>query len=187
MKKQLTKSRIIGYLLLLTIASLGVLSATYARYVSQVSGAATATVAAWGSDAVLEPLNIDISGLTPGKSEEYTFQVTNQKDGNVSQVAQEYSFLLETTGNLPLAFTLTSEGTISAGEGSPVSGTTGGGLSMNSGQELTGGILPHTNKVVHTYKLTVSWPESSNQSDYADEIDLVTLTVKAEQILPVSQ
>lgn len=193
MKKQLTKSRIIGYLLMLTAASLGVLSASYARYSDQMTSEGNVAIAVWGSDAVIEPLPIDVSGLKPGDAKTFTFQVTNTKDGKTSQVAQAYSFTVVTTENLPLQFALSSAVSNPSGGGTMISLPGGNGsagvLSFTDGKaELTGGFLPHTDQVTHQYTLTVTWPdgEDSNGSDYADEIDLVTLTVKADQVIPAS-
>lgn len=186
MRKQLTKSRVIGYLLLLTAASVGVLSVSYARYASQVSGEGTVSVAVWGADTTIEPLSIDVSGLTPGETKKYLFQVTNTKEGKTSQVAQEYSFTVETTENLPLSYNLSEGSSNPAGIGTTIAGSDGTGeLVFQDGKaELTGGILPHTTPVTHKYTLSVTWPEAEGGADYADEIDLVTLTVKADQIMP---
>lgn len=187
MKKQLSKIRIFGYLLLLAAASLGVVSVTYARYSAQAGGEGTVAVAAWGTDAVIQPLSIDVSGLTPGSKKEYTFQVTNTKDGKTSQVAQEYTFIVETTENLPLVFNLSAGTSNPAGVGTTIA--TENSLAFTNGKaELSGGMLPHTESVTHEYTLSVSWPDEENSklADYADEIDMVTLTVKADQILPAS-
>ena len=53
---------------------------------------------------------------------------------------------------------------------------------------MQGGFLPHTDETTHSYKLTVSWPSNGkNEFVYADEIDLVTVTVDAKQTMPESQ
>lgn len=201
MKKNLTKSRLMGYLLLLTAASFGVISMSYARYTSQVTGTGTATVALWGSDATIQQFPVDVDGLTPGESQSFDFMITNTKDSKISQVAQEYSVKVETTGNLPLEFTLASTGSEPSGS-SFVNAGAGGKLELNSENtaEATGGFLPHTDSVTHNYTLTVEWPTATattaadgsgtggidgiDDAKYADEIDLVTLTVSAVQALP---
>ncbi len=188
MKKRLTKSCIIGYLLMLAVASLGIFTATYARYVSQAEETGTVSVAVWGAGATLEALSIDVSDLTPGTQKTYSFQVTNTKDGKTSQVAQAYTFTIETTENLPLVFSLSSTGSVPEGSGTAMA-VPGGALVFQDGKaELDGGSLPHTVPVTHKYELSVSWPddEDARLSDYADEIDLVTLTVKADQMIPTS-
>ena len=53
---------------------------------------------------------------------------------------------------------------------------------------MEGGFLPHTEETTHSYELTVSWPnDEKNEFVYADEIDLVTVTVDAKQTMPESQ
>lgn len=204
MKKNLTKSRLMGYLLLLTAASFGVISMSYARYTSQVTGEGTATVALWGSDATItQTFPVNVEALTPGGNQSFDFMITNTKEGKISQVAQEYSIKVETTGNLPLEFTLASKDPTgnASNDGSFVTTGAGGKLELNSNTaEATGGFLPHTNLVTHKYTLTVTWPtatattaadgsgtggiDGSDDAKYADEIDLVTLTVSAVQALP---
>ena len=187
MKRQRSKSRIIGYLLLLAVGSLGVMSATYARYLFQADGEGTVAVAVWGTDATITPLSVDVSDLVPGKEKAYTFQVTNTRDGKTSQVAQEYSFVVETTGNLPLVFDILAGLSSPAGSGTTITEQRLH-FSTDGKAELTGGSLPHTTSVTHTYTMKVSWPDDagSKRAEYADEIDLVTLTVKADQIMPTS-
>ena len=127
-----------------------------------------------------------MSELTPGKTSLYKFKVTNKKDGKVSQVGQEYSITVETTGNLPLKFVLTPDG---ASSGGSLAKTGSGSLTFTDGKSVVkGGFLPHTEETTHSYELTVSWPnDEKNEFVYADEIDLVTVTVDAKQTMPESQ
>lgn len=185
MNKAFTKSRIMGYMLLLTVASLCVAALSYARYSTKVSGAATAVVAAWGSDYTTDTANIiDVSGLTPGSSLVYKFRVTNEKDGKVSEVAQSYFVTVETTGNLPLTFTLSLENSPSAGSAVAVTDASRTLSFINNKSVSDGGSLPPAVSVSHNYILTVSWPQDQNGEKYAGEIDQVSLTVNAQQILP---
>lgn len=176
MKKYFTKSRIIGCFLLLALASTGILTTSYSRYIHQASASGVAAIAEWGSESIF---TIDLKDLAPGDSAEYAFIVTNKKDGKVSQAAQEYRIRVETMGNLPLVLTLTPE---AAGAGLGTVIPAGSGESL----DLPGGVLPHTAEASHRYTLTVGWPDDRTESSYTDEIDLVTVTVKAEQLLPAS-
>lgn len=177
MKKHLTKSRIIGYLLALAAASMGILSISYARYTEQAGGSGVAAIAAWGAESTF---SIDVEDLVPGTSIEYTFMVTNKKDGRVSQVAQEYSIKVETMGNLPLTLKLSPDTAADDNTGRVISEASGESL------DLAGGTLPHTTEASHQYTLKISWPAETADVTYADEIDLVTVTVKADQQLPAS-
>lgn len=175
MRKHLSKSRIMVYLLLVTVATLLVLSMTYARFTSAVDGNGKAALAVWESQS--DALTIDVGGMKPGTVKTYEFYITNSKDGVTSDVAQIYTFTVESTNNLPLAYQL-----------SPVGSSTAGtmileqSLDMSQGKSrLSGGRLPHTTAVRHEYILKITWPKGQTAAGYADEIDMVTLTVDAEQ------
>ena len=183
MKKHLTKTRIAVYTALLCLLGLTAAPATYARFTARVEGSAVASAAVWASES--SEIKIDVSELTPGKTSLYKFKVTNKKDGKVSQVGQEYSITVETTGNLPLKFVLTPDG---ASSGGSLAKTGSGSLTFTDGKSVVeGGFLPHS-ETTHSYELTVSWPnDEKNEFVYADEIDLVTVTVDAKQTMPESQ
>lgn len=185
MKKNLTKVHLIGYALLLIIISFSVLSITYSRYLSKINGNVVASVAVWNSD-VSGDLIVDTSGLSPGKSKNYTFKITNTKEGKISEISQEYKIRLETTKNLPLIFTLT--GTNEKNNGQLITKQDGILIVDENGKATSGaGILPHSAEAVHSYTLDVTWDSNQPQSEYADEIDMITLTVEAKQVDPNSK
>ena len=186
MRKHLTKSRIVGYGLLLAAAGISAWSLSYARFTAQADGTAAASVAAWGNSSTA--IDIHVNGLRPGKTKDYIFSVTNMEDGVISEVWPYYSIGVETTGNLPVEFALTPE--ISSPDHGGTFAETGenGKLTLNNGMAVVkGGYLPHSVSVIHTYTLAVTWPEEQTGTEYADEIDLVTLTVSSEQTIPVEQ
>lgn len=205
MKKHLTAGRILRYLLCLGIACTFVGGVTYARYISEVSGSATAVVAAVamnvtgngeGSSSELD-LTKELGGMRPGDNKTLVFAVTNQMGGAVSEVALEYSITIHTTGNLPLIYDI-KKSTVEksdAGEtelldsGSGDIGTYVNPNDRNKNGDTewlwSGGSLPYMQGgVTHTYQLTVEWPGSKKEENLADEIDWVTLTVDAKQALP---
>lgn len=183
MKKHLTRARIIGYILLFCAVTMTILPSTLARYRTRIEGGAVASVALWGSGS--SEFQIDINGMKPGNdsAQQYEFVVTNTKEGQISEVGQNYSITVETTDNLPLKFTLSAKAESgSSGLGNTVNT---GILSFSDGKAvLEGGFLPHSVETKHTYVLTVLLPVSN--AEYADEIDLITVTVQAEQTPPVS-
>ena len=177
MSRTFSKSRILSYLFLLTAATMMILGLSYAKYTREVKGTAAATVAVWGSESTSE--NIDITGLKPGDSKTFTLKVTNTMNNKVSEVTQDYTITLKITNNLPLTYTI-------SGVSDPSSiGTLiniPNSLDLTDGSiTLTGGSLPHTNTVTHTYTITVAWPIDENNKELADEIDAITLTVNAKQ------
>lgn len=179
MKKHLTKRRIVLYMVYLALACTLVSGVTYARYRTEVTGTGTANIAAVAMNSNID-LTKELQGLTPGGEKTIDFKVTNYDSadsGKVSEVSQEYSITINTTGNLPLEYVLSSTG---GGAGTVVTKPVGSSSSL----EWTGGELPHSAKTEHSYTLTVTWPEDKNDSAYADEIDSVTLTVDAKQVKP---
>lgn len=133
-------------------------------------------------------IDINVSGLRPGDKKTYIFEVTNTENGVTSEVGQDYSIIVETTGNLPLDFALTYDNSNPDHQGLFVNTGENGTLTFNGGMAaVRGGRLPHSVSAIHTYTLAVSWPEDKAGTEYTDEIDLVTLTVSSEQTVPAIQ
>ncbi|MBC8570587.1 hypothetical protein [Zongyangia hominis] len=167
MKKQLTAGRIAGYLFCLSLICMAVCGVSYARYASSVNGSAIATVAAVAGE--MRNTAIDVSGMQPGDTKTVEFAVANYSGGKTSEVAQEYTVTVKTSGNLPFTFTLTPK----AGTENPA-----GSLKNTSGVwKSTAGFLPAAEQTTHSYTLTITWPAGQTAPDYMDEIDTVTLIV----------
>lgn len=182
-------SRLWLYLLYLGLVTTLIVSVTLARYAATTGGSGTATVAAMAAGGG-EPIRMVIEGMFPGSDPQtLQFKVVNYKDDAVSEVALDYDITVETTGNLPLEFELAAAR--DAGTAGAVTDTgtilTGGAKS----QTLTGGAFPLVQNAAdgklarqeHTYTLTVNWPQAASDAGYADEIDLVTVTMLARQRL----
>ncbi len=187
MKTQRKKhSRLWVYLLYLGLVTSLVLSVTLARYASIVDGTGVATVAAMAGEASLvgDPIEMPLEGLLPGgAAKTLEFQVVNYSGDVISEVALDYQITVETTGNLPLNFTLTP---IPAEGENGADMISGGDILQNGAvtQTLTGGAfsLPG-GKQGHTYRRSAAWPAEKSDAGYAHEIDLVTVTVEARQRL----
>lgn len=208
MKTQRRKfDRLWVYLLYLGLVTSLILSVTLAKYASTATGTGTATVAAMaGGDGKAEskPIQMLLSDLYPGQSKSLKFEVVNYNvdtvNGNrVSEVAMDYTIKVETTGNLPLTFTLSKVTEETSATGSTVvDKAESGKLDLapdQMGTPLEGGFFPleidpATNKLMkqeHVYTLTAIWPAEESNIDYVDEIDLVTVTVEASQRLAVAE
>lgn len=163
------KPRWIPYLVYGIIVAMLVSTVTLSRYMSTVSGTGAVSVASVALDGSIP---IDVKNMVPGEGRTVTFSVTNEKDGQISDVAQSYTVTVSTTGNLPLHFTLSAAASPSTGYALTRIGQT---------DVWTGGALPHTTDTTHTYTLTVTWPANETDPKYAREVDAVTLTVDAQQ------
>ncbi len=187
MKTQRKKhSRLWVYLLYLGLVTSLILSVTLARYASTVEGAGVAAVAAMAGDAAFSggTIEMPLEDLHPGEAAQpLEFKVVNYSGEVVSEVAMDYQIEIETTGNLPLDFTLTPV----PAEGGGTDDMISGGAILRNGavtETLSGGAFPLTgNKQEHTYRLSAQWPADMSEAGYAYEIDLVTVTVKAQQRL----
>lgn len=178
MKKQLTIGRVASYLLYLALAGMVVFGVSYARYSSTVNGGGKAAVAAMAMTGEITSSEIDVGGMRPGDQKTVTFTVANVDSANrVSEVEQNYSITIKTAGNLPFTFALRPD----AGVASPA-----GGLAAAGGVWRTAvqGSLPAETSASHGYTLTITWPADQAAPEYADEIDVVTLIVDAEQTAP---
>lgn len=185
MSKHLTTGRIARYLICLALACVAVLGVTYARYYQEVQGQGSASVATvalgLGSGTGALDLTPQLQGMYPGDSCTVKFAVKNAQDGAVSEVALEYSIAIETTGNLPLTYTLVAKSGANDSKGYATT------PSESSSLTWTGGELPYGPAdagTSHLYELTVAWPDDERDEALADEIDLVTLTVDAQQAAP---
>lgn len=167
-------------LLCLCLISMWMISGTLARYINSDVGADRAHTASVVFDVNDESGNrLDLSNelklndLLPGKCMEMTFDVVNKKDEKISETAMEYSIAIETTGNLPLTYSL-----VSVPDGIANRATTKYGLAWS------GGLLPASTDTSHKYMLTVEWPPDAVDAKYANEIDSVYLFIDAKQKSP---
>lgn len=185
MKGQLSMRRAACYLLCVLFACLLIFGTTNARFQTTGIGTGSAQAAAV---AVAVNSQIDLTSvlksMKPGEEKRIIFTVNNYSgngERKVSEVAQEYSITMTTTGNLPLKYQLLLD------NGSQDNPDTGSYVDVEHSAEeafrviWNGGYLPHSVQTEHTYELIVTWPETENQGSYADEIDLITLTVDAKQ------
>lgn len=171
--------RVARYALILGVACFAILGVSYARYVQEVQGAGAASVAAVALDLTGGSGKLDVTerlkGMKPGDTRTVAFSVAGYEAGAASEVVQEYSVSVETTGNLPLSYGLAA--------GEPVSDE-GSLVQLGAGADLvwTGGLLPY-GSISHAYVLTVAWPSERADESLADEIDLVVLRVDAHQAM----
>lgn len=173
MGRHLTKSRILGYAVCLVLATASIASVSYARYHSEIAGTGIASVAAFAGDTTI---NLSVSDLAPGETKTVEFQVVNYKDSKISEVTQSYSISIETSGNLPIRYAL-KEKSIDGG------GTPAGGFTDETRTTASNGTLPHTNKAIHLYTLTLEWPAAQNAPDFMFEIENIRLIIHSEQVL----
>lgn len=178
-KQHLFKLRHLIYLVLVTSV---ISSTTLARYAMEGDYGAEATIAAFVSET---DLNLDLGThgpLAPGEDEEIIFHVKNyDASGKVCEVPVDYEIQIETTGNLPLKFTLT--GSIASDQTDEDLGAVAGPLDKDT-RCAKGGKLPSARSggaADHTYTLKITWPSNEAAEEYSNEIDHLSVKIKTEQ------
>ena len=174
-------SRVLWHITIILCVSLLCLTSigqTTAKFVSEGHAGATASVARF-SPSLVSDSNIDISGIKkPGDSTEKTFTVQNFSGDSVSEVTMKYTITLQTTGNLPLRFTICD-----MSEDKSVIWTCDG-ISGKQEYEYEDSSLVFRPGVAgeRKYRLKVEWPSSQNGAQYSGLTDAVYLAAEWEQI-----
>jgi len=180
MKKMKNKKMIIVLLLFLIIL-LSIINMILARYRSKATSQGEVEIAYYvlGTEYQTQTLNLD-SMVPRQEPYNYTIAVSNEKDGLLSETAIEYTIQMKATTNLPLKYTLLEEnGETNQFETTETTQDENGVYYINlktSLKEL--GIQQE----VHKYILSIEFPiEYKANSEYADIIELVEITVDSKQ------
>lgn len=161
-KRKSRKIILLGLLVILATIGMG----TLARYTSSQSGTGSATAANFVNDI----LTIDSSNLPtqPGESIIIKFQVSNKKEGHLSEVAQEYQLMIETQKNLPYIFELQKG--------------TGTSFQLDGNKYSTGKYALGLTEQTDEWSLKVTWNASETDGDkYANELDYVRIRARMQQ------
>lgn len=186
-RKKNTMLRAAGVLFALVLVTTWMTTGLLARYVVTAGGEDEARVAAFVfrvKDGAAQNIQLSLEGIkVPGANLTYTFDVTN-KDGKVSEVAQQYSVTMTLDGSLPLQCTLkrdTAKSTNAAEASASIvtlPGTTQMPVSATTITETFAAAEESTDR----YTLTVSWPNEYNDPKYAYGAASIELAFSSEQI-----
>jgi len=157
--------RAAALLLMLVMLSSSVVSGRYARYITTASYEDSARVAKFNIVVPETSATAELQAkLIPGES------VEGLEIHNYSEVAVEFTLTVENvTDNLPLSFSVTS------GE-SPVTPV---GDSTDPATFV--GTVPPSSSITD-YTLKILWPKSENNIDYCGRVDLIRITLDAQQV-----
>ena len=150
---------------------------TVAKYISSMSDNNNANIASFILiDDLNEIKNVKLDDIRkPGDSQTVTFSVCNYLEDRVCEVALEYDFTVETLGNIPLTCNVSSNA--ASGSASYTSGN------LSTYQYWSNGIFNASEKGLHTYSVKVSWSIDNNDASYADEVDMLKISLSTEQNL----
>ena len=159
--------QIAGILLCLTLVSAWLVSGMYARYTTSGTFSDTARVAKFNVTEAGTYTTSLTPVLVPGGSQTYDLIVTNNRE-----VAIRCTIAIENVyENLPLTFSLsnkTGETTYSAP------------FDVDPSDGLTVSIAP--NSSAQTFGITIGWPADQNDPALAEMVDLLIVTLTAEQL-----
>ncbi len=180
MKAKGKKPRLIRWLALAVLVTSLAVSGTMARYSSRFGAQVSMQVAAFAGGGEVN-FDVALEGMAPGDTRTVQFKVRNYEGEQGCDAQMAYEIQVETTGNLPLTFSLLGE---DPGDSSANSALVG---ALDSSLKAVGGKLPVTSlegKREHSYQLSVYWPSGETDVDYSHEIDMVSVTVAAIQTDP---
>lgn len=170
-------------LLIVVLISIQLICGVYARFAVGGTGTDSARTASFAFETKDKDSSryLNLSNIkNPGDQEVYTFTVSNQKDGKVSEVAEKYRFTLQINGSMPLVCTISGEDGSTILEGNISDATPKLPLVV----EADGGQFAASAAETDTYTLTVCWPQEANDARYASgsAVAEVLLNITAEQI-----
>ncbi|MGI6685026.1 MAG: hypothetical protein ACOX47_06050 [Bacillota bacterium] len=167
---------ILLYLFIISVAAMGI---SFSRFSTTLTNSgAESTVpdiefSTWVLDH--EATSVVLENMKPGDVKTIDIWVRNWEDNGgerkISSYSQSFNLELETTGNLPLEFTLTE----SPGGGDLFHFDSYRYLSLD--REFSA-----KTEETKEFTLIISWPESFNGDQYKNEIDYLELRIKAVQI-----
>ncbi len=193
-----TGFRCVAIVIIMSMLTTCALTNLYAKYVvsggvkvnsdvmSYITGSTNIRFFSGVNEGHLQNISTSKSNGTAYLQDAYTVIVSNKNEnGEISGVDLSYSIKLNTTGNLPMNYTLHYSRNEGSGKGSGekyiVSGTDTITFNSSNSTEYVfeGGTLPANTEQYHVYYFTVSWADTS--SKYSDTPEMVQVTVDLKQ------
>ena len=184
--KDFKKYLFLSILVIVTLAVLGSVKLTQARYENETMVRVKPTLAFFIVDVQSQSGQIKLDGMVPRSVPYlYSFTVSNFKNSLHANVDLVYTIEIITTTNMPLNFRI-FKGNMQSNEVDVDTITTNDDgvyfrhLVIN---DVT--TMSYRNNITETYTLWVEFPETYkvNADDYAGIIDLVDIKINAEQVV----
>lgn len=183
--RRLYAKLIILILCILIIARIFVL--VLAKYESISDSYANVDIAFYLFQEDYKTMTLNLASIVP-QNDEYTFEfsIGNEDGIEIAEVDLEYELTLRTTTNLPLTYELymnqqyTDEGATNIIKENTVDLDEDGTYFRTiTTDKIT---LPYTQGTTNLYQLVVRFPANYNQENYQDIIELLEITVNAQQV-----
>jgi hypothetical protein len=129
----------------------------------------------------LDQIQLPLIDLNPGSTKEYTFAVSNNYAGTLSDVTIEYQMTIETYHLIPLVIELYKMN----GETEELILTCDENYTRNSENELICNSstqeMGYSTLKLDNYKLKVTFPNQYNGEAYSDLVDYINIEIKSSQ------
>ena len=146
-----------------------------ARYTSNTSSEANVDTAFYVLNDDYQQMTLNLDSLIPNSTPyTYTFSISNEKDGHITETDMQYDLQIRTTTNLPLTYQLLENDTTIADF---TDGTYFRTMKVNSRY------FKHSVSGINIYKLIITFPADFTSINYQDLIELVEISVTSTQTI----
>ncbi|MEL7567811.1 MAG: hypothetical protein AAGU27_23440 [Dehalobacterium sp.] len=166
------------YLFIMTLITMGISFSCFSTTLNNTGGENTVPPDIEFSTWVMDyaGATVSLENMVPGESRIITIWVRNWEESpgepiKISEYNQSFNLELQTTGNLPLTYTLTENG-----EGQVDFNQTDYYCYLSATQEFSAQV-----QETKEYTLTVSWPIEYKDYQYRSELDYIQLRLRAVQ------
>ena len=183
----MNKKKIILILLIAYVLIFGI-NTTYSMYKSRSDSNVELSFAKIiFNNKELNNLSLPINNLIPGESIEYKFMVSNNKDGNISEIDIGYSIIIETFNIIPVNIKL-----YNVNDEEPLMECNKDNFNRNTENKLICNTenfqLKYNEATTNEYKLVISFDEHNNNhevwsDEYSDLIDFIDIKINSWQIV----
>lgn len=158
------------------------------KYESQVEANANVDIAFYLLNEDYQTMTLNLESILPRENKyKYYFSIGNQDGEKRAQIDLEYNLKVRTTTNLPITYTLYE--IESANKINVITSNTVDRDEYNTyfRNILTAPvILRYDSPETKFYQLEVSFPETYNETNYQDIIELIEITVSSQQLIEYS-
>lgn len=153
-----------------------------ARYTSNTSSEANVDTAFYVLNDDYQQMTLNLDSLIPNSTPyTYTFSISNEKDGHITETDMQYDLQIRTTTNLPLTYQLLENDTTIADFTNEINKDPDGTYfrTMKVGSRY----FEHSVSGINIYKLIITFPADFTSINYQDLIELVEISVTSTQTI----
>ena len=122
-------------------------------------------------------IELDFGDLKPGDSKDFSFQVSNTKDNNITNVTTEYQITIKTFHFMPLLIELYKDDEVVMVCDEKFSRNIENSLVCNSSVWEMG----HNDSKVDNFKVKVTFPAIYNSYEYTELVDYIDIDISSWQ------